>query len=170
MDITAIILDDHRAQRALFAMIEDIGPGNKDALAAIWKRVSNQLETHAEAEERYFYPRLLKIGSGANDADSAAEETRDAIKDHNEIRDAIAAVNKHAVGSAGWFKAVDKANKANCDHMAEEERQGLADFRRNASLKERHDLAIEFVTFKYANLDGIRAKDKDPAKYVRENA
>lgn len=170
MDITAIILDDHRAQRALFAMIEDIEPSRTDALAAVWKRLGPLLEAHAEAEERFFYPRLLKIGTGANDADDAAEETVDAIKDHNDIRDAVRAVDDHEVGTSGWFQAIDKANKANSDHMAEEERQGLADFRQNASLQERHDLAIEFVTFKYRHLDGITVRDKDPAAYVAEHS
>jgi len=166
MDITAIILDDHRAQRALFAMIEDIDPQQTDALAAIWKRLGPLLEAHAEAEERYFYPRLLKIGTGANDADDAEEETLDAIEDHNDIRDAVRAVDGEKIGTPGWFEAIDKANKANSDHMAEEERQGLADFRRNASLQERHDLAVAFVAFKYRHLDGITARDKDPAAYV----
>lgn len=170
MDITQIILDDHRAQRALFAMIDDIKPSQTDALAAVWDRLSILLEVHAEAEEKFFYPPLLKIGAGANDADDAEEETRDAIKDHNEIRDAVKAVGKHKVGSKGWFEAVGEANKANGDHMAEEERQGLTDFRRSASLQERHDLAVQFVAYKYGHRDGIRAKDKDPADYVAENA
>jgi hypothetical protein len=37
----------------------------------------------------------------------------------------------------------------NSDHMGEEEREDLADFRRHASLQVRHDLAVEFATFMY---------------------
>lgn len=170
MDITTIILDDHRAQRALFAMIEDIKPSETEALTAIWERLSILLEVHAEAEEKFFYPLLLKIGAGANDAEDAEEETRDAIEDHNDIRDAVRAVGRHKVGSKGWLEAVDRANKANSDHMAEEERQGLADFRRSASLQERHDLAVRFVAYKYGHRDGIQAKDKDPEKYIAANS
>jgi hypothetical protein len=51
------------------------------------------------------------------------------------------------VGSDGWYDAVAGANLANSDHMAEEEREGLTDFRRLAGLQRRHDLAVAFATF-----------------------
>ena len=170
MDITGIILDDHKEQRAMFAMLEDIDPADTEALAAVWRRLRDLLEVHAEAEERFFYPRLLEIGTGANDAEDAEDETRDAIEDHNDIRDASEAVDRYPVGSKEWFAAIDKANKANSDHMAEEERQGLADFRHNATLDESHSLAVRFVTFKYRNFDGIEAKDKDPDAYIARHS
>ena len=166
MDITQIILDDHAYQRQLFALIEQIDPEDTDGLDAVWRRLSTVLETHAEAEERFFYPALLKVGRGANDAPSQQEETEDAIKDHNEIRDAVAEVARHRVGSKAWFAAVGKANKANGDHMAEEERQGLTDFRRHGSLQQRHDLAIRFCIFEAAHLEGLKPVNKDPDTYV----
>ncbi len=166
MDITQLILDDHAEQRRLFAMIEQIDRGETEALSAIWKRLQALLDVHAEAEERFFYPELMKVGTGGGDADSAAEETEDAIKDHNEIRDTGAAVDKHAVGSDEWFLAINEANKANADHMAEEERQGLTDFRRNAALAVRHALAVQFAGFEAAHLTGIRPVNKDPKAYV----
>ena len=61
---------------------------------------------------------------------SAEPETLDAIHDHNEIRDAIAAVARPPAGSPGWHDAIAAVNQANGDHMAEEEREGLTDFRR----------------------------------------
>lgn len=166
MDITQIILDDHHQQRQLFALIEEVDPGDKDGLDAIWRRLSALLEVHAEAEERFFYPALLQVGRGANDAPSQQEETEDAIKDHNEIRDAVAEVAKHPTGSKAWFEAVGQANKANGDHMAEEERQGLTDFRRRASLQQRHELATRFCIFEAAHLDGLKPVNKDPGTYV----
>ncbi|WP_405137207.1 hypothetical protein [Nocardia sp. NBC_01388] len=51
-----------------------------------------------------------------------ADETLDAIHDHNEIRNAIAAVASVQVGTDDWYAAVAAANPANSDHMAEEER------------------------------------------------
>ncbi|HYX21551.1 MAG TPA: hemerythrin domain-containing protein, partial [Thermoanaerobaculia bacterium] len=125
-----MIADDHIEQRRLFALIEELGPDDTGALRAVWTRLRVLLDTHAFAEERFFYPELLKLGRGA-DNESPHEETRDAIEDHNEIRDTGSEVDRHEVGSPQWFDAVAAANRANSDHMAEEERQGLADFRRN---------------------------------------
>src|ERR1700684_2817560 len=116
LDITQLILDDHHEQRRLFAMIEQIDPSDRSSLAAVWRRLSTFLEVHAEAEERIFYPELLKVGRRAGAKDRAEDETIDAIKDHNEIRDAVAAVSSHETGTAAWYEAVAKANKANGDH------------------------------------------------------
>lgn len=170
MDITQLILDEHHQQRQLFALIEQVDRNDTDSLTALWKRLQALLDAHAEAEERIFYPRLMKIGKGANDADSAADETEDAIEDHNDIRDTGEDVDKHKVGSDAWFEAIGKCNKANGDHMAEEERQGLTDFRRRASLQERHDLGVEFAAFEAKHLTGVKPVDKDPQKYVEEHA
>ena len=68
------------------------------------------LDTHALAEERFFYPELLKVGQGADDEDPN-EETRDAIKDHNEIRDTAAEVDRKELGSPEWFEAVGAATR-----------------------------------------------------------
>jgi Hemerythrin HHE cation binding domain len=171
MDITQLIADDHTEQRRLFAMIDELQPGDRDALTAIWARLRALLDTHALAEERFFYPELLKLGRGA-DSESPVEETRDAIKDHNEIRDTAAAVDKQDVASAQWFAAVAAANKANSDHMAEEERQGLTDFRRHANRNLRHQLAIEFVRFESEHLTGtgVTPIDRNVDAYVMENS
>jgi hypothetical protein len=169
MDITQLILDDHHEQRRLFAMLEEVDRSEKATLAAIWKRLAAFLEVHAEAEEQLFYPELLHLGRGAGDKDTPEDETEDAIQDHNEIRDAVAEVAKHGVGTDAWFEAVAAANKANGDHMAEEEREGLTDFRRNTSLQLRHDLAVAFAAFEARHVDGVEAVDKDPDQYIAEN-
>src|SRR6266567_3133403 len=171
MDITQLILDDHHEQRRLFAILEQVGRGDTRTLEAIWARLSAFLEVHAAAEEEIFYPELLRVGIGAGGASTAAsaeEETLDAIGDHNEIRDAIAAVAGHQVGSAGWHAAIAAVNQANGDHMAEEEREGLTDFRRRAGLQLRHDLAVAFAAFEARHFAGGPAVDKDPQAYVRE--
>jgi hypothetical protein len=113
-------------------ILEQLDRTDTKSLAAMWKRLAAFLEVHAEAEEQIFYPALLRLGQGAGGKPTAADETEDAIKDHNEIRDAVEAVAGHAVGSDGWHTAVSKANKANSDHMGEEEREGLTDFRTHA--------------------------------------
>ena len=168
MDITQLILDDHHEQRRLFAILEQVGRGDTAVLAAVWGRLAAFLELHAAAEEAIFYPALLQVGLAAHRAAGVEGETLDAIHDHNEIRDAVTEVARHQVGTDEWFTAVAGANLANSDHMAEEEREGLTDFRRLAGLQRRHQLAVAFAAYEARNFAGVPAVDKDPASYVRE--
>jgi Hemerythrin HHE cation binding domain len=168
MDITQLILDDHHEQRRLFAILEQIDRADTGTLSAVWARLSAFLELHAEAEEEIFYPALLRTGISTGSRDSAEEETLDAIHDHNDIRDAIAAAAGPVVGTDEWYAAVAAVNVANGDHMAEEEREGLTDFRRLAGLTLRHDLAVAFAAFEARHFAGVPAVDKDPVRYVRE--
>ncbi|WP_370585388.1 hemerythrin domain-containing protein [Nocardia sp. XZ_19_231] len=167
MDITELILDDHREQRRLFAILEQINRTETGALSAIWDRLAAFLELHAQAEEEIFYPALLQTGIAAKRTSAVEDETLDAIHDHNDIRDAVADVARHKVGTDDWYAAVAAANLANSDHMAEEEREGLTDFRRLAGLSQRHQLAVTFAAYEARNYAGVRSVDKDPDSYVR---
>jgi Hemerythrin HHE cation binding domain len=168
VDITQLILDDHHEQRRQFAILEQIDRSDTATLGVVWDRLASFLELHAQAEEEIFYPELLRAGVRAARAATVEDETLDAIGDHNEIRDAVVAVAGHEVGSDGWYAAVAAANLANSDHMGEEEREGLTEFRRLASLQRRHTLAVAFAAYEARHWAGVPPVDKDPAEYVRE--
>ncbi len=168
MDITDMILDQHQEQRRMFALLDDLYPGDPATLSAVWERLKVLLEVHAEAEELYFYPQLLRIGAGPEKDQGPGDETTDAIKDHNEIRDAIAETDGHPIGSQKWWDGIRAVRTANGDHMAEEERDDLADFRRHADLRLRHDIAVQFVNYESQHAGGIDGVDKDPSRYVAQ--
>lgn len=164
LDITALIMDDHEWFRRRFAELDDAsGP---DELRAVWEPLATRLETHAQAEETVFYPALLKRGDDADD------ETDDAIRDHNKIRDAIAEAAKHDVGSHEWFEAVGRARTENTEHLGEEEDEALPDFRKNASREMRRRLAELWVEFyaQHPGGRGISTADVDPEDYVEDNS
>jgi hypothetical protein len=168
MDITQLILDDHHEQRRRFALLEQMDSAGVAALSEVWARLAVFLEVHAAAEEEIFYPELVKLALAPEPLARAEPETLDAIYDHNEIRDAIAAVRPHQVGSPDWRDAVAAVNVANGDHIAEEEREGLTDFRYRVNLPQRHDLAVRFVSFEARNFAGVRPVYRDPQEYVRQ--
>ena len=168
MDITQVILDDHHEQRRRFALLEQVEPVHVSALHHVWSRLAVLLEVHAAAEEEIFYPELVKLALGPQPLAQAEPETVDAIYDHNEIRDSIAAVRPHPVGTPDWRDAIAAVNVANSDHMAEEEREGLTDFRQRVTLAQRHELAVRFVTFEARNFAGVRPMDRDPRAYVQQ--
>jgi hypothetical protein len=162
-DITALILDDHHAFRVGFARLDDAS--GTDELRAVWEPLSLHLEIHAEAEERILYPHLLKSGENAED------ETDDAIRDHNKIRDAIAEANRHPVGSDEWWAGVWNTRRENSAHLAEEEDEALPDFRTHASPLLRTDLGAKWITFygEHPSGQGLQFRDKDPHRYIEEH-
>jgi hypothetical protein len=165
MDITELILNDHHRQRMAFVVLDGVDLADTERLAVLWEDVAHFLEVHAAAEEAVFYPELLHHG----DPDGA--ETKDAIDDHNAIRDAVATAATHPVGSPSWWTAVGKARAANTEHMGEEEDEALPDFRRHASLELRDQLAVRFEAAKTAALaPKLDRSDKDPEAYVAEHA
>lgn len=162
-DITKLILDDHDWFRRQFAALDDLtDPAD---LAKVWQPLADLLDVHAAAEEEIFYPQLLRRGADPE------EETLDAIGDHNDIRDGVHDAALHPVGSAKWHAAVRRARVANSEHMAEEEDDGLADFRRHADPGLREELGRRFLAFKeeHAGTRGLDVSDIDPEQYVEEH-
>ena len=162
--VTDVIRTDHNWFRAQFAAVRK-ARDDTDTLARLWADLSAQLEVHAAAEETLFYPRLLK------DDRDAVEDTEDAIRDHNDIRDGIRDAGEHAIGDTGWWQGVDATDKANTEHMEEEEAGPLQEFDTAASAGEQAELAASFAAFErdHAGLRGITVEDKDPERYIEEN-
>lgn len=165
-DITSLIMDDHEWFRRQFARLDDAREAAD--LLEVWGPLAQRLETHAQAEETIFYPALLKRG----DEDEAVDETKDAIKDHNAIRDAIADATRYEAGSSEWYEAVGRARTENSEHLAEEEDEGLPDFRKHVSRELRDRLGDLWIQFYAAHPDGedISAEDVDPATFLADNS
>ncbi|MDQ4119393.1 MAG: hemerythrin domain-containing protein [Actinomycetota bacterium] len=166
-DITTLILDDHDWFRRQFAALDELQARHTSdprELSALWEPLAERLDVHAIAEEKIFYPQLLEHGENPED------ETLDAIGDHNQIRDGVAQAERNPVGSKGWWDGVWAARQANDEHMAEEENEGLANFRQNATTGLRDSLGQQFQEFMDAHptTAGLDNSDKDPEGYVVE--
>lgn len=164
-DITRQILDEHDWFRRAFADLDETR--DDEELGALWELIEGRLELHAEAEETIFYPVLLQRG------DNAEEETDDAIGDHDKIRAASQKTHGARVGSQRWWDAVTEARVQNSDHMAEEERGALADFRRNTTAERRHELGVRFAGF-IARRNALRVprdyEGPDPDDYIERHS
>jgi hypothetical protein len=165
-DIVALIYADHDWFRRQFFLLDEARA--EDELRAIWEPLAIRLDTHAEIEERIFYPALLKKGEAGDPED----ETEDAVHDHNKIRDAVRDARRHPVGSTEWFEAVGRARTENGEHLDEEEREALPDFIKSASLQLRHDLALEWLKLYHQHPEGrgIDTSDRDVEEYLEENS
>ncbi|MET0698392.1 MAG: hemerythrin domain-containing protein [Mycobacterium sp.] len=165
-DITMLILDDHTWFREQFAQLDYLQarrPDDSAALQKVWRPLADKLDVHAYIEEKIFYPQLLQRG-----ADDPEGETLDAIGDHNDIRDGVRDANAADVGSDEWWAAVGRAREANDEHMGEEEREGLSDFRRHAPVGLREALGAQYREFmtQHPTTAGLQIADRDPQAYV----
>ncbi|OBG48512.1 MULTISPECIES: hemerythrin domain-containing protein [unclassified Mycobacterium] len=165
-DITMLILADHEWFREQFARLDYLQaqtPVDETALARVWRPLADKLDVHAYIEEKIFYPQLLtRVG------DDAEGETLDAIGDHNDIRDGVRDANAAEVGTDEWWAAVGRTREANDDHMGEEEREGLSDFRRRAPIGLREALGRQYSDFmaEHPTTEGLPIVDRDPQRYV----
>jgi hypothetical protein len=167
-DITALILADHNWFRAQFAKLDDLQAQrsvDRAALERVWRPLGDKLDVHAYIEEKIFYPQLLQRG-----ADDPEGETLDAIGDHNDIRDGVRDTDAAPAGTEEWWAAVGRTRVANDDHMGEEEREGLSDFRRHAPIGLREALGRQYSEFmaQHPTTKGLTIVDRDPERYVEE--
>ncbi|OBF54317.1 cation-binding protein [Mycobacterium sp. 852002-53434_SCH5985345] len=167
-DITMLILADHEWFREQFAQLDYLqaqDPTDETALTRVWRPLADKLDVHAYIEEKIFYPQLLKRGT-----DDAEGETLDAIGDHNDIRDGVRDANAARVGSEQWWAAVGRTREANDEHMGEEEREGLSDFRRAAPIGLREALGRQYSDFmaEHPTTEGLPIVDRDPERYVED--
>jgi len=164
-DVIRIILDDHETFRSQFDELEKLRDDPQAALA-VWAPLAALLETHASAEESHFYPALLQHVKGSED------ETKDAINDHDEIRDGIRRATAAEVGSDEWWAGIQDVREANDEHLAEEERDDIPDFLRVASVDLRQELGAKFQGFEseHAHAQGLSGDNKDPDAYVEDNS
>jgi hypothetical protein len=165
-DITMLILNDHAWFREQFARLDYLHAREStgsDALERVWRPLADKLDVHAYLEEKIFYPQLLQRG-----VDDPEGETLDAIGDHNDIRDGVRDANAATTGTDEWWAAVGRAREANDEHMGEEEREGLSDFRRHAPVGLRESLGAQYAEFmtEHPTTKGLVIADRDPQAYV----
>ncbi len=163
-DVIRLILDDHETFRSRFDELDKLRD-DPTAAQAVWAPLAALLETHASAEEEHFYPALLQNVEGSED------ETRDAIGDHDDIRDGIRRAAAAEVGSDEWWAGISDAREANDEHLAEEERDDIPDFLRVASVDLRQQLGERFQAFEseHAHSRGLSGENTDPDEYVEAN-
>jgi hemerythrin HHE cation binding domain-containing protein len=154
-------MSEHDAFRRAFADLD-----TADDLDAAWTELANRLEVHAVAEERLFYPVLAK------EAADGTEDGTTAVREHNDIRHAVSAVTDHELGSTTWWAAVQHAQQVNGDHMAEEERGFIPEFKDAVDAQRRDDLGMEWLKLHddHEGARGLSGADADPQSVVGDSA
>lgn len=80
---TAILQDDHRKVKELFARYESIGDqAAADTRLELFLEIRRELAAHSDLEEEIFYPAIESLGS---EDERAADLVREAREEHQEV-------------------------------------------------------------------------------------
>ncbi|HEY0447944.1 hemerythrin domain-containing protein [Actinophytocola sp.] len=143
-DVLDLILDDHRLFEELLRNLRDASadrPAVRDALAAV-------LVAHAEAEEKFVYPKLRNRSAvGAHEAEHGSEE-------HAEGHEALLAVLElKGTDTQAFDDAVEKLSQVLYHHLVEEELTILNPARSSLGSRARADLGDAFLTERNRQID-----------------
>ncbi len=107
--------DDHEKQRTLASLLiktHGQSQGREELLA----RLKNELESHAGAEERYFYRMLMKY-------DLTQDKARHSVSEHKQIDDLVGKLEKTDMSSPGWLSIARELSHLVSHHLDEEEHE-----------------------------------------------
>ena len=158
-DVVQLIQADHQRICALLDALEDLrryrgAAGVTASLARTWAQLRGLLDLHTEAEEEICF--ITLFGPGAE----AATQMREAIADHEDIREVVREADLQPLGSAAWWRPVAALRRPASQHIAREEQGALAAFADRAAPGLREELGRQWLSFVDA-----RVRD-DPAEYA----
>lgn len=162
-DVIQLMQADHQRICALLDALDDLmchrsavfAPAS---LARTWQQLRRLLDLHTDAEEEICFIALFGRGPGA------AAQIREAIADHEDIREVAQETDLQPIGSAAWWRLVTAIRRTASQHIVREEQGPLAAFAGSAAPGLREELGRQWLSFV-----GARVRD-DPVEYVHLRA
>ena len=130
-DVTELIETDHREVEALFEQFKN------DNSKQTAMKICDELDAHADAEEKVFYP---AVRSDVPDGDKLASE---AVDEHSEARQLIGRI-KNTTDDSHLADLVSELEQAIAHHVDEEESEMLPKARRTLGDDRLEALGSEF--------------------------
>jgi len=115
MQIFEALRQDHEKQRLLLKILAETS-GNTAARREYYEELKAQLESHAVAEERYFYSQLLE-------KDATVDLTRHGIAEHHEIDELLEKLDDTDMSSPAWLRHLKNLQDKVEHHLADEEQE-----------------------------------------------
>ncbi|MBD3862475.1 hemerythrin domain-containing protein [Olleya marilimosa] len=112
MTIFESIRKDHDTQRDLLEKLVKTS-GDSNERDVLYKQLKNELNIHADAEERHFYKPLISN-------DMMQEKARHGIAEHHEIDELLEQLDDTDYSSSAWLK-IAKDLKEKVEHHLEDE-------------------------------------------------
>ena len=158
-DVVELILDDHRRFEALLRDLRD-SSSDRDAVRRAFATLH---VAHAEAEEKYVYPKLRnKHAVGAHEADHGVEE-------HAEGNEALLAVLElKGTDTQAFDDAVEELARLVNHHLTEEELTILNPAREEVGAQARAELGEQFASERNRQIDADCGRIENVRRLVAE--
>lgn len=136
MEIFEALRKDHEKQRLLMKILVETS-GDTETRQRYYDELKNQLESHAVAEERYFYSPLME-------SDNTIEQSRHAIAEHHEIDEILAKLDDTELSSPGWLRTMKHLQERVEHHLSEEEHEFFQQAGKVLNANQKNELAKEY--------------------------
>ncbi|GAB7257824.1 hemerythrin domain-containing protein [Polaribacter sp. OB-PA-B3] len=144
MNIYEEIRIDHDKQRELLDKLVDTS-GDSKLRDQLFKELKEELEVHANAEERHFYKPLISN-------DMMQEKARHGIAEHHEIDELIEKLEETDYDSSAWLKTAKDLKEKVEHHLEDEEHQFFQLSGKVFSEKEKTSLANSYRKYMKENI------------------
>ena len=143
MNIFEALREDHDIQRSLLDKLVETS-GDTKKRDKIFADLRNELEIHADAEERYFYKPLI-------DSDKTQAKARHGIAEHHEIDELIEELEKTEYSSPAWLKIAKNLQEKVEHHLDEEEHEVFQMAGKVLTASQKEELATAYGKHMKAN-------------------
>src|SRR5919198_2484575 len=113
MDIYSLIKKDHQEVASLFRRLK-AAEGFSETSEQLFAQLREELELHAHAEERVWYPAL-------REAEGAQELVAEALDEHELVRDLLDELAVSRMDDEAWNEKLEVLEEHVEDHIEEEE-------------------------------------------------
>ncbi|RAJ16813.1 hemerythrin domain-containing protein [Olleya aquimaris] len=144
MTIFESIRKDHDTQRELLDQLIKTSGDSSDR-DILYKKLKNQLDIHAQAEERHFYKPLISN-------DMMQEKARHGIAEHHEIDELIEQLDNTDYSSSAWLKTAKDLKEKVEHHLEDEEHTFFQLAGKVFTDKQKEDLAEAYKSYMHKNL------------------
>jgi hemerythrin superfamily protein len=145
MNIFDELRADHDTQRDLVARLIET-TGDSDERAELFERLSNALEAHAAAEERYFYVPLME-------EDLTQDKARHSVAEHKELDDFVEKLEEYDRTAPAWLETARDLEHRLTHHLDEEEQEVFQVAGKALTEAQKTELASEYRAMMRERLD-----------------
>ena len=145
MDIFEELRTDHEVQRDLIARLLET-TGDSDERAKLFSRLSEALEAHAAAEERYFYVPLME-------SDLTQDKARHSVSEHKELDDFVEQLEGYDRTAPAWLETARDLEHRLTHHLDEEEHEVFQLAGKALTQTQKSELASEYRAMMRERMD-----------------